>query len=265
MRKELLNKIVVNGLESLSDNELAEYYLATCEAYGLDPTARPFEFLTLNKNLQLYAKKGATDLLAATRKLTRTIVEGPTEVMVNGMKMIQAKCRVTAPDGRQDEDVGTVAAAKNTENAWMVCVTKAKRRATLSFLGLGMLDESELDQVTATPVKQPPAPPVVNLAAPPPPVESKPMPGALRGRIGLANDVVLAGMAKEVADASEEEKEAYAKRWIDIFKGYNEEKLTKALARLDAIMPESLKSSDAWEPVKVYLEQRPVPSVMAGQ
>jgi hypothetical protein len=35
----------------------------------------------------------------------------------------------------------------NYANALMKCVTKAKRRVTLSIVGLGMLDESELDTI----------------------------------------------------------------------------------------------------------------------
>jgi len=55
------------------------------------------------------------------------------------------------PDGRTDTDDGAVAVAglqgEAHANALMKTVTKAKRRVTLSILGLGMLDESEAETI----------------------------------------------------------------------------------------------------------------------
>ena len=53
--------------------------------------------------------------------------------------------------GRQDESTGMVDISnlkgQNLANAFMKAETKAKRRVTLSICGLGMLDESEIEDI----------------------------------------------------------------------------------------------------------------------
>jgi hypothetical protein len=65
--------------------------------------------------------------------------------------------RASLPDGRHTESIGavTIANLKGEAycNALMKAETKAKRRATLDLLGLGLLDESEVASiVTQEPV-----------------------------------------------------------------------------------------------------------------
>jgi hypothetical protein len=59
------------------------------------------------------------------------------------------------PNGRQDESIGAVNIAglkgENRANAMMKAETKAKRRVTLSICGLGLLDETEVETVGASP------------------------------------------------------------------------------------------------------------------
>jgi hypothetical protein len=59
--------------------------------------------------------------------------------------------RATTPDGRTDEATGAVSIAglqgEQLANAIMKAETKAKRRVTLSIVGLGIFDETELDDV----------------------------------------------------------------------------------------------------------------------
>lgn len=72
----------------------------------------------------------------------------PEKKIENGVYIVTA--RVEA-DGRCDEATGAVAIeglkGDALANAIMKCETKAKRRATLSFAGLGMLDETEIESI----------------------------------------------------------------------------------------------------------------------
>jgi hypothetical protein len=46
-----------------------EYYTRLCSSLGLNPLTQPFEYLTLNGKLVLYAKRAGADQL---RKIMRT-------------------------------------------------------------------------------------------------------------------------------------------------------------------------------------------------
>ncbi|MCX7619138.1 MAG: hypothetical protein N2041_14570, partial [Tepidiforma sp.] len=133
-------------ISALSPAERAKYYVQMCESLGLTAATQPFAILRLNGKEILYPTRGATDQLAAIHKLNREIIDGPKVIDVAGTKMIYAMCRATHPNGRSETAVATVPVS-DPLNALMKAETKAKRRATLSILGLGMLDESELDTI----------------------------------------------------------------------------------------------------------------------
>ena len=65
-----------------------------------------------------------------------------------GTKLVYAVCRVTHPNGRIETATATVPLV-DPVNVLMKAETKAKRRATLSILGLGVLDEMELETIPA--------------------------------------------------------------------------------------------------------------------
>jgi hypothetical protein len=131
-----------------------------CESLGLNPTSQPFAMLRLNGKEILYPTRGATDQLAAIHRITREIVDGPRLIDLNGTKLVYALCRATHPNGRVETATATVPFS-DPVNVLMKCETKAKRRATLSILGLGMLDETELETIpqhlksAATPIQIP--------------------------------------------------------------------------------------------------------------
>jgi len=91
--------------------------------------------------------------------------------------------KASTPDGRCTESMGAVSViglkGEALANALMKTETKAKRRSTLDLLGLGLLDETEVDTipgatqapitVTATVVGSEPMPPMTE--EPPAPVE----------------------------------------------------------------------------------------------
>ena len=146
---KVIESIVLRGdLSALGPAERARFYVQMCEGLGLNPNAQPFSFLRLNGKEVLYATRGATDQLAAIHKLNREIVDGPKVIDLAGTKLIYAVCRATHPNGRIETATATVPLI-DPVNVLMKCETKAKRRATLSILGLAMLDEMELETIAA--------------------------------------------------------------------------------------------------------------------
>lgn len=142
-----IEQLLVKGdLGALTPQQRNEYYLALCHATGLNPLTQPFEYLTLNRKLVLYAKKACTDQLRALHKIS--VVDMDQEE-VEGVFTVTVKLQ--NGDGRTDMDMGsvTIAGLKGDAraNAIMKAATKAKRRATLSMCGLGMLDETEVETI----------------------------------------------------------------------------------------------------------------------
>jgi hypothetical protein len=142
--------LVIKGdISQLNPAQRIAFYRAMCEQLGLNPASHPLQVLRLNGKEILYPTRGATDQLAAIHKLNREIVDGPKIMDLGGTKLVYAMCRATLPNGRSETAVATLPLA-DPANVLMKCETKAKRRATLSILGLNMLDESELDTIPAS-------------------------------------------------------------------------------------------------------------------
>ncbi len=118
-----------------------------CQSVGLNPLTKPFEYITLNGKMVLYARKDATDQLRDTRKVSITRLE---RERIDGVYVVTAYAQ--ALDGRTDSSMGAVniegLKGDSLANALMKAETKAKRRVTLSICGLGMLDETETELST---------------------------------------------------------------------------------------------------------------------
>jgi hypothetical protein len=145
----LLEQVVIAGdLARLTPAQRVSYYRSVCESLGLNPLTQPFNYLTLNGRLVLYATRTATDQLRASRGISVQIVS---REMLQDAGLYVVTARATSRDGRTDEAVGAVSIAglrgEALANALMKAETKAKRRATLSLVGLGWLDESEAESV----------------------------------------------------------------------------------------------------------------------
>lgn len=154
----VIESLVARGdISDLSPLDRAKYYLQMCEMLGLTAATQPFAILRLNGKEILYPTRGATDQLASIHRLNREIIDGPKVIDVAGTKMIYAVCRVTHPNGRVETSCATVPMS-DPLNALMKAETKAKRRATLSILGLGMLDETEVNDIPAQYKERAPAP-----------------------------------------------------------------------------------------------------------
>jgi hypothetical protein len=145
---EIIEAVIARGdLSALTQEERAKYYVRVCESVGLNPMTRPFEYITLNGKLTLYARKETTEQLRAKHNVSVIdLLESERE----GVFIVTAKVR--DGKGRIDAAKGAVNIAgvkgEALANAMMKAETKAKRRATLSICGLGFLDESEIDSIT---------------------------------------------------------------------------------------------------------------------
>jgi hypothetical protein len=161
------NLISGGDCSRLTPSQKSAYYVARCEAAGLDPRAQPFAFMRLNGKETLYALKAASDQLAAKHGVRLTIVSQATE---DGIRVVTV--RAEAKDGRVTEEIGALPIkdlkGEALANALMKCVTKAKRRAVLSLCGLGMLDETETETIPGAIAAEPkprPVPPTITVAA----------------------------------------------------------------------------------------------------
>lgn len=145
----LIHDLIVAGDTSrLSAAQKTEYFMRTCQTLGLNPVTQPFAFIKLNGKEVLYAKKDATEQLRKINGVSVETMEGKT---VADVYIVTVK--VKDKDGRTDIATGAVNIATlkgdALANATMKAETKAKRRATLSICGLGILDESELETIPA--------------------------------------------------------------------------------------------------------------------
>ena len=143
----IVEAVVMQGdLAKLTPAQRVQYYGRVCESLGLNPLTRPFDYIVLNGKLALYAKRDATDQL---RKIHGVNIAITARDLMGDVYAVTA--RATTSDGRADESIGAVAVGglkgEALANAYMKAETKAKRRATLSIVGLGWLDESETGSI----------------------------------------------------------------------------------------------------------------------
>ena len=148
---DIIERVIIAGdLSKLQPADRVNYYRATCESLGLNPLTKPFDYITLNGKLTLYATRTATDQLRARNNVSVKPIERRTDNDL-GIHIVEVEAR--SPDGRIDFATGVVNIAglrgDALANAFMKAETKAKRRATLSICGLGWMDETELETVPA--------------------------------------------------------------------------------------------------------------------
>jgi hypothetical protein len=144
---EVLESVAVSGdLSGLTAAQRLAHYQAVCRSLGLNPLTKPFEYLTLNGKLRLYALRDCADQL---RRLHGISIAITSRERMGDLYVVTARARDRS--GREDESIGAVALGSlkgdALANALMKAETKAKRRVTLSLAGLGWLDETELDTI----------------------------------------------------------------------------------------------------------------------
>ena len=143
----MLEKVVIGGdLSKMQPAERMMYYRSVCESLGLNPLTRPFQYISLQNKLTLYATKDCTEQLRKLHGVSTVIVS---REVVEGVYVVTA--RATDHQGRSDESIGAVhiegLKGEARANAMMKAETKAKRRVTLSVCGMGFVDESETDSI----------------------------------------------------------------------------------------------------------------------
>ena len=168
---DVIESVVITGdLAALAPDQRVAYYNRVCQSLGLNPLTKPFDYIKLNGKLTLYAKRDATDQLRRQYGVSVAIVN---RERADGVFSVTA--HATLPDGRTDESIGAVPivypdtiqewqgnqrinrphpragqqlTGEDLANAYMKAETKAKRRVTLSIVGLGWLDETEVGSIT---------------------------------------------------------------------------------------------------------------------
>ena len=147
MDPALMERVLLTGdLAKLTPQDRLQYYEAVCKSVGLNPLTRPFEYITLNGKLVLYAKRDCTEQL---RKIHGVSIVKLEKDFQDTLYVVTAYAK--DKHGREDVSTGAVdlghLKGEMRANSLMKCETKAKRRVTLSICGLGFLDETEVDSI----------------------------------------------------------------------------------------------------------------------
>jgi len=144
---QILEQVLISGdLAKLTSEQKVLHLKSVCESLGLNPLTRPFEYISLNGRLTLYAKRDATDQL---RKIHGVSIKIVSREVIEGIYVVTAQAKDSL--GREDESTGAVLIdglkGDYRANAMLKAETKAKRRVTLSICGLGFLDETEVESI----------------------------------------------------------------------------------------------------------------------
>lgn len=151
----VVSDLVLHGdLRQFSPEQKAKYYTQLCQSLRLNPLTRPFQLIVLNNKETLYATRDAAEQL---RKINGVSVVDMNKTKDGDLYIVTVK--VQDNTGRYDMASGAVSLKGLTgdalANKLMTAETKAKRRATLSICGLGMLDETEVATIPGTQYTEP--------------------------------------------------------------------------------------------------------------
>lgn len=161
--ERVMELVITKGdLSQLTPAQRITLHNETCRTLGLNPLTRPFDFITLQGKLVMYARKECTEQLRQLHSISTKITSRQ-----HAGDLYTVVVQASTPEGRVDDDMGVVPLKQNTigdtaANAMKKAVTQAKRRATLSICGLGFLDETEIEGA------QPERPQLAPIAAPAP-------------------------------------------------------------------------------------------------
>ena len=143
----LIEEALLRGdLAGLDSENRMKYYINVCESLGLNAMTWPFEYVSFQNKLVLYARKDCAEQL---RKINGISLKIPSKEKIGDVYIVTAFA--VDKSGRTDESTGAVSIANlrgdALANAYMKAETKAKRRVTLSICGLGLLDETEIETI----------------------------------------------------------------------------------------------------------------------
>lgn len=143
---EIIQTLIINGdLSKLNAQDKVIYYKLFCQRLGLDPLTQPFKILKLNGKEVLYCDRSGAQQLNKKHNVSHEV---KSREKVDDLYVVT--CRASIGD-RFTDSIGavTIGGLKGDAlaNAIMKTETKAKRRATLDLLGLGLLDETETETI----------------------------------------------------------------------------------------------------------------------
>jgi hypothetical protein len=87
--------LLAGDLSKLNPDERVSYYLKVCDSLGLNPATKPFEYITLNGKLTLYARKDSRDATHSSR------AEAGTQAQ---RQRSQGRCRTSRASGAGGQD-----------------------------------------------------------------------------------------------------------------------------------------------------------------
>lgn len=152
LQDEKLWQVVASGdLKGLSPAQKSAYYLYRCRVEGLNPASQPFTYMNMQGKEILYGGKTAADQLRKLHGISIVSVE-----VEDDGEYIRCAVRVRDQNGREDYEEGIVftGTSKGVQRAndRMKAISKAKRRATYSICGTGVLDETEVADIPGSPL-----------------------------------------------------------------------------------------------------------------
>lgn len=152
LEQETMTKLMLTGdMAGLNENQRIVYYQKMCNHLQLDPVTLPFSILALKGKTVLYANKGCAAQLNLKHHINHEI---KSREFIKGLYVVTAFAKTK--DGRFTENIGAIPiqssdgkdfCGETLANAMMKAETKAKRRATLDLVGLGMPDVSEVETI----------------------------------------------------------------------------------------------------------------------
>lgn len=148
MTPETLSKLALAGdVGGLNPTEKVQYYSMLCQRVGLDPSTQPFKLMKLQGKETFYLDRSGAQQLNHKHGISHEI---KSRDFVNGCYVVTARASI---GNRFTDSIGTVYVeglkGEAFANATMKAETKAKRRATLDLVGLGMLDEIEVETISS--------------------------------------------------------------------------------------------------------------------
>lgn len=156
--EDALIKLFTSGdLIDLDPRQKAQYLAALCSKTGLDPLSKPYDILYVKgpdgkQRAILYANRTASDQLRKIHDIRTSVVyEGLLQLGTTTREDVYRVDLDVTLGERTERHVGLVSIAglsgEAMANAIMKCHTKALRRGTLSIVGIGLPDESEVDTI----------------------------------------------------------------------------------------------------------------------
>lgn len=144
----IVTNLVLNGdISKMSEQQKVEYYNYMSTRMGLDPAAKPFDLLKLNGKTILYCTRSGAQQLSKVHGVSHEVKN---REQLGDIYLVTARASINET-GRFSDSIGAVSikgmSGDNLCNAIMKSETKAKRRATLDLLGLGILDETEIETI----------------------------------------------------------------------------------------------------------------------